>query len=39
MPENHLVHYPKKSELHFRWNLPFYIGGVNDLAIEAVPEI
>lgn len=39
MPENHLVHYPKKSELHFRWNLSFYIGGVNDLAIEAVPEI
>ena len=39
MPENHLVHYPKKSELHFRWNISNYIGGVNDLAIEAVPEV
>ncbi|QKF73729.1 hypothetical protein AFAEC_1571 [Aliarcobacter faecis] len=39
MPENHLVHYPKKSELHFRWNLSFYIGGVNDLKLKSVPEI
>lgn len=39
MPENHLVHYPKKSVLHFRWNISNYIGGVNDLAIEAVPEV
>lgn len=39
MPENHLVHYPKKSVLHFRWNLSFYIGGVNDLKLKSVPEI
>ena len=39
MPENHLVHYPKKSELHFRWNISNYIGGVNDLKLKSVPEI
>ena len=38
MPENHLVDYPKKSDLYYRWNLSFYVGGVNDLAIEAVPD-
>ena len=38
MPENHLVVYPKKSDLHYRWNLSFYVGGVNDLKLKAVPD-
>lgn len=38
MPENHLVTYPAKSDLYYRWNLSFYIGGVNDLSLEAVPN-
>ncbi|BAK74049.1 hypothetical protein [Arcobacter sp. L] len=38
MPENHEVIYPAKSDMYYRWNLSFYIGGVNDLSIEAVPN-
>ncbi|BAK74048.1 hypothetical protein [Arcobacter sp. L] len=38
MPENHEVIYPAKSDMYYRWNLFFYIGGVNDLSIEAVPN-
>lgn len=38
MPESHLINYPKKSDLHYRWNDSLFIGGVNDLAIEAIPD-
>lgn len=38
MREDHKIRYPKKSEMFYRWNINYYIGGVNDLAIEAVPD-
>ncbi|OCL85349.1 hypothetical protein AAX26_02021 [Aliarcobacter thereius] len=38
MRQVHKVIYPKKSDMYYRWNINYYIGGVNDLAIEAVPE-
>ena len=38
MREDHKIRYPKKSEMYYRWNINYYIGGVNDLAIEAVPD-
>jgi hypothetical protein len=38
MPQNHLINYPKKSNLHYRWNHSFYVGGVNDLKLKAVPD-
>lgn len=38
MKPNTKIIYPAKSDMFYRWNISYFIGGVNDLSIEAVPE-